>query len=448
MTGIIGDLHARAGRFQTYWNRRVWERETKDLAVWRRFIVHTLRLIQAVARDLADGQLSLQAMSLVYTTVISLVPLLALCFSVLKGFGAHNAIKPALLNALEPLGDKRFEVVERVIQFVDNVQVGVLGAAGLALLIYSVVSMMQKIERSFNYTWHVTRGRSFAQRFSDYLSVLLLGPLLIFLSVGMTASARSNAAVQWLSAMPALGTVLEWLGFIVPYFIMAAAFAFIYTFMPHTKVNLGPAFVGGLVTAVIWKTMGWLFTAFVAGSSSHTAVYSAFASIIIFMVWLYVGWLMLLVGASVAFYCQNRQSVRYRRGYLRLSNRVKEKLALAILYLIAKNYHADKKPWTLETLSGELGVPLNVIETELSLLVASGFLVAARGSKMAYYPAHPLERIKLYHVLDAIRCSGETKALDMRRVYAGKPVDDLFAEMNDALRERLGNTTLKQIVKS
>lgn len=447
MKGVPDGFHRKVKAVRQYWRQWIWEREIKHLPAWRRFIIHMLRLIQAVGRDLAEGQLSLQAMSLVYTTVISLVPLLALCFSVLKGFGAHNAIKPALLNAMEPLGDKRFEIAERVIQFVDNVQVGVLGAAGLALLIYSVVSMMQKIERSFNYTWRVARGRSFAQRFSDYLSVLLLGPLLIFLSVGITASVRSNSAVQWLADMPGLGMALEWIGLIVPYFIMAAAFAFIYIFMPHTKVRIGPAFAGGLVTAVIWKTMGWLFTAFVASSSSHTAVYSAFASIIIFMVWLYVGWLVLLVGASVAFYCQNPQGMNQPRGQTRLSNRMKEKLSITLLYHIARNYYNDKKPWTLESISHALAMPLAIVEEALELLVKRGFVVAAHDTG-AYYPAHPLERIKLYHVLEAVRANGETKSLGTRQPHSDKAIDQLMNNMEDALKEHLGSITLKQLVKT
>ncbi|MCB2081965.1 MAG: YihY/virulence factor BrkB family protein, partial [Rickettsiales bacterium] len=259
----------------------LWGTDIRHRPITVRFGMHCLRIVQAVLRDLADGQLSLQAMSLVYTTVISLVPLLALSFSVLKGFGAHNQIRPALLSALEPLGEKSTEITDRVLQFVDNIQVGVLGAAGLALLLYSVVAMMQKIERAFNAIWHVGRGRNFAQRFSDYLSVLLLGPLLLFLSVGITASVRSNTVMHTLAGMPGVGLLLEWAGLIVPYLLMALAFAFIYFYLPHTRVRIGAAFTGGLVTAVVWKTMGWLFTLFVVNASSHTAIYSAFASVIV-----------------------------------------------------------------------------------------------------------------------------------------------------------------------
>ncbi|MCP5361190.1 MAG: YihY/virulence factor BrkB family protein [Hyphomicrobiales bacterium] len=381
----------------------LWGTDIRHRPITVRFGMHCLRIVQAVLRDLADGQLSLQAMSLVYTTVISLVPLLALSFSVLKGFGAHNQIRPALLSALEPLGEKSTEITDRVLQFVDNIQVGVLGAAGLALLLYSVVAMMQKIERAFNAIWHVGRGRNFAQRFSDYLSVLLLGPLLLFLSVGITASVRSNTVMHTLAGMPGVGLLLEWAGLIVPYLLMALAFAFIYFYLPHTRVRIGAAFTGGLVTAVVWKTMGWLFTLFVVNASSHTAIYSAFASVIVFMVWIYVGWLVLLVGASVAYYQQYPQSARMKRGEHGLSIRQQEALALTLMHHITRRYRHGKTPHSIESLTALLRLPRREVERMLGLLVQMEFLVITAGDTPHYVPAQSPEHMMPKDILTKLR---------------------------------------------
>jgi len=141
-----------------------------------------------LVRDLVDGQLTLRAMSLVYTTLLSIVPLLALSFSVLKAFGVHNQIQPMLLRFLEPLGENGAEIAHNIIEFIQRMNVGVLGAVGLVLLLYTAISLMQKIEESLNYIWHVHRPRPLADRFSRYLSVLLVGPILVFSALGITAT--------------------------------------------------------------------------------------------------------------------------------------------------------------------------------------------------------------------------------------------------------------------
>ena len=147
-------------------------------------------------RDVTNGQLTLWAMSLVYTTLLSFVPLLALSFSVLKAFGVHNQVTPMLHRLLAPLGANADELSQRIIQFIDNTNVGVLGSVGLALLLYTVVSLVQKIEESFNFIWHVSEPRSITDRFSLYLSVLLVGPILVFAAIGITAAALNIEIVR------------------------------------------------------------------------------------------------------------------------------------------------------------------------------------------------------------------------------------------------------------
>ncbi len=308
----------------------LWQTDLTSVPVWQRLALQALRIVYAVVRDLRDGQLSLRAMSLVYTTVIAIVPLLALCFSVLKGFGLHNQVEPALLETLQDLGDKRFDIVANIMGFIDNIKVGVLGAVGFALLIYSVIAMMHKIERSFNYTWQIKRGRTLSQRFRDYLSVIFVAPLMIFLSAAITTSANTNAAMVFIEALPFGASFVGVISMIIPYLIMSFGFAFIYMFLPNTQVNLGAAFVGGSVTAITWKIMGWGVATFIANSATNIAIYSAFASVIILMVWMYVGWLVLLIGASVSFYFQNPQYIQVRGDAMSLRGENHEQFAISV----------------------------------------------------------------------------------------------------------------------
>jgi membrane protein len=429
-------------------SQRIWDRDTQSLPWWERLGVQIIRIFYAVLRDLADGQLSLRAMSLVYTTIISMVPLLALSFSVLKGFGVHNQIEPALLGLLEPLGDQRFEIMGKIVGFVDNIKVGVLGAVGLALLLYSVIAMMHKIEKSFNYTWQITRGRTLSQRFSDYLSVILVGPLLIFLSVGITASIRSTETLEYLTTAPFISVVVQWSGLLIPYLIMAVGFTFIYIFIPNTRVSAKSAFIGGLVTAVTWKIMGWVFAAFIANSASQTAVYSAFASVIIFMIWLYLGWLMLLIGASIAFYHQNPQNILVRRDTVLLSNETREKLALNIIYLISKHFFYNKPPWNAEALANHLHLSVNAVADILEALKNTGFIVPLEQNHTGYYPARPLDQLLVAQVLNAIRKHGDAKGIQAHRITVDQPVLDITAKTESALDNSLEGLSMIDIINS
>lgn len=423
----------------------IWKSDLAAMSAPKARCIRLLQVTYAVGRDLADGQLNLRAMSLVYTTILSLVPLLAISFSVLKGFGVHNQLEPMLLGVLEPLGDKGFEITEKIIGFVENVKVGVLGSLGLMLLVYTVVSLMQKIERAFNYTWHVSAERPFAQRFSDYLSVVLIGPILVFTSMGISASLGTNAVTQRLADIEPFGTLIGWLGVLVPYLLTVAAFAFIYSFIPNTKVKLKSAVVGALVSGVLWKGAGWAFKTFILTSVKYTAIYSAFATLIMFMIWLYLGWLILLVGASIAFYHQKPEYLGAGRGPLRLSNRVKEKLAILVSELIGANYYSGREPWTLDALSTRLRAPMDATGLVLSALENRGLLKKTGDDPPAYLPGRPPETTMVKEVIDAVRIADETAQLNPDQLPTSAAAEQVFGKIDRALSDGLENRTLKDL---
>ena len=314
----------------------IWRKPAEGLSRTEAWLLRLTRLLIVLVRDLAQGQLTLRAMGLVYTTLLSLVPLLALSFSVLKAFGVYNQIQPILLGFLQPLGEKGVEITGRIIQFIENINVGVLGSVGLALLLYTAVSLVQKIEESFNFIWHVSRARGIGERFSRYLSALLVGPLLVFSAMGITATAASMRVVRSVLEVQAIGWLALQVGHLLPYVLVIGAFTFVYTFIPNTRVRLGPALAGGLVGGILWQSAGWAFALFAASSTRYAAIYSSFAILILFMLWLYLSWLILLFGAAVSFYVQHPEHLVARAGEPRLSNRMRERLALVIMSRIAR----------------------------------------------------------------------------------------------------------------
>ena len=223
--------------FRQYLRRHIWDSELTNLPRWQVRLVGTLRICYLILRDVFfDSQLTMQAMSLVYTTLLALVPLIAVSVSVLKGFGVYNQIEPLLLDILEPLGDRGVEISHTITQFVNNINSGLLGSFGLALLLYSVVSLMQKIEQAFNHTWRVSEERSWAQRFSDYLSVILIGPVLVFTAMGLTASLSNTALYQRLVDIAVFALLVDMVSYVLPFILVILAFSQIYISLFPTRV--------------------------------------------------------------------------------------------------------------------------------------------------------------------------------------------------------------------
>lgn len=434
-----------AKRWLTAW---VWGTDLSQLPPWRRHLKRGMQILYLVVRDVMEGQLTLMAMSLVYTTLLSIVPLLAVSFSVLKAFGVHNQVEPVLLNVLEPLGEQGVEITHRIIGFVENMNVGVLGAMGLAFLIYTVITLLQKVESSFNYTWRVEQERSFGKRFSDYLSVIIIGPVLVFSAMGITASVLGTDIAQSVIAVEPLGRVIEFLSGLVPYALIILAFTFIYAFVPNTRVHVTSAFLGAVIAGFIWQSTGWIFGAFVVGSARYAAIYSAFATLILFMIWIYLSWVILLIGASIAFYHQHSEYVSLRRRGLVLSNYLKEKLALLLMYEIGRQFYRGQPPWQLEDLASHLRAPLESVERVVRVLESRGLLARTNAEPPTYLPAKPLDRVPVIDLIDAIRTGADDRDVSTRILRHEAPVERLSDDIEGAIRQALHGRTLRDLALS
>ncbi|MFZ5557785.1 MAG: YihY/virulence factor BrkB family protein [Pseudomonadota bacterium] len=424
----------------------IWSGALDAMPPWKARLTKAVRVVLVLARDLAFGQLNLRAMSLVYTTLLSLVPLLALSFSVLKAFGVYNQLEPVLAQFLAPLGEKGHEITARVTEFVKNINVGVLGSVGLALLLYTAVSLIQKIEASLNFIWRVSQPRSIGQRFSAYLSVLLVGPLLVFSAMGLTASVMSAGIVQDVMAVEPVGRAVGFAGRLMPYLLVIGAFTFIYVFIPNTRVRPVPALAGGAVGGVLWQTAGWAFAAFAAGSTNYSAIYSGFAILILFMIWIYLSWLILLVGASVAFYLQNPEYLVLQADEPTLSNRMRERFALAIMTRVAENFVAGRAPFTLPALAQVLGVRQPAIDPVLAALRDGGVLAENSDDPPGYLPARDLDTLTVKELLSIVRCAGEDRHLCPAALHASERVDDTLRRMERAAEAELGGLTVRDLV--
>ncbi|MGH8530552.1 MAG: YhjD/YihY/BrkB family envelope integrity protein [Nevskiales bacterium] len=424
----------------------LWSANLDTLTTAKRRDLLLVRLGYTISRDLGDPQFTLRVMGLVYTSLLTLVPFLALGFSLLKAFDVHNLIEPMLFKLFEPLGSEAAKLTATLLGFVDNIKVGVLGTIGLGLLLYSAISLIQKIESGFNFIWKVQRARSLMRRFSEYLSVLVVGPLVVVAALGLTAGLFNNTVVQQILALQPFGWLLEVGGRLLPYVLISGAFAFLYAFMPNTRVRIVPALTGGLFAGVIWQTASWVFAALVARLTSYNAIYSSFAILIFLLIWLYIGWLILLLGCHVSYLVQHPDQLARRPRLPRMGGRIAEQIALSIMALVARHFVEGRAPWQPAALVRALKLPPEHIYAVMDLLVKTGWLAeTGEEAQAGLLPTRDLATAKVGDLLNSVRSSEpELETLDAQYPTPAA-VGRAMSALDKAQTEALAKLSLRDL---
>ena len=427
----------------------IWSADLNELPWWKAWTLGILRFIYIMVVEFLDGQLNLRAMSLVFTTVLSIVPLIAVMFSIMKTFGVHNRLEPLLQSYLAPLGEQGNEIASKVTGFVDNVDVGALGGIGLIVLLWIIIRLITKIEFAFNYTWQVHQTGSLIRRFSNYLSVIMVGPVLVIIAIAVTGAAMNTTVAQTIVSIEPFGTILRIGTKLIPYLLIIAAFTFTYLFIPNTKVKPVPAITGGVVAGILWQTVEWVFAAGISSSmsSQYTAIYSSFAFLFLFMIWLWWSWLILLVGSSVAFYKQYPESLSIYENEKSLTNRQKEELALELMTIIGQRYYENSVPVYVNEMVERLKLPKESIEKQLKLFLSHGLILKADEDIPAYSPAHPLSELTLKTVINTVR-KPEPKSHTKHLLNQTFPkINSLLSGVDQHIDKVMGDMTIKELVK-
>ena len=404
--------------------------------------LRVLRYPYAILRDLSRGQINLYAMGLVYATLLSLIPLIAFAFAVLKAFGAHRELSPLVEEFFRPLGTTgAADLTNRVMVFADSVSTGLVGSVGLALLLWTLLGTIKKVEDGFNFVWRVEHARSFARRVTEYIALLIVGPIVVVSFIGLSHRALDSTA-GFSRYMPFWDRLTGWSLEAAPFFMVTAIFTAVYKFVPNTKVKWKPALIGGVAAGILWVVVGQLFTAFVVFTTRLSVVYAGFAIIVAALLWTYFGWLILLIGAQLSFYMQNRPYLRLGLMELRLSAVQREQLTLKVMYLIARSYQDGKSRWTVDGLAHELGMPGIAISRIVNALEAEHLVTLTDDENLL--PARDLGKITIQEIIDIAR--NEKAGQVTPRPFKVPAIDALSSKMDDAWRKSCGELTLRELV--
>ncbi|MGV8996421.1 MAG: YihY/virulence factor BrkB family protein [Parvibaculaceae bacterium] len=429
----------------------IWETPLRgdagaSLPVWQVGAVRTAQIAWVVVRDLLNGRLSLRAMSLVYTTLLSLVPTIAIAFVVFRTFGYAIYVQDFLAQMLAPLGEQGTDITVRIMEFVDRVNTNVLGTVGFVFLLYTVISLVKKIEAAFNDIWRVESSRSLARQFTDFISMGVLGPLVLFTALGIMAGALSNAYVGTFIDYGPIKFAVTQMSKIVPYVVLIATFTFIYSMIPNTRVNLLSAFVGATVAGIAWGVAGWGFATFVVKSAQYVAVYSAFASLVVFMIWLYASWLILLVGCAISFYFQKRNHLSPSIGLAQLTPRQQSRMAVQTLVLIHEAYERGGKSWTEDTLARRLNLPIESMVAIEAILSSGGFIARSDSQPPHLVPAIPAQKVRISDIMACIRANHDVGSISNDLLTHLPKVQSFYDRVTEAETTLFTGTTIADLL--
>jgi membrane protein len=374
---------------------------------------------------------------------MSLVPFLAVVFSLLKGFGYHNELEPLLNRVLNPLGEQAVQaIVPTIMNFVENARVAALGGVGFLVFLISSINVVKNLERAFNDIWQVERKR----RWHAHLSGILLIPLAIFIVLSVAASIRNYSLVGMMSSIPSIRLLVN-KG--APLIFTWLVFLFFLNFIPNTKVRLLSSLYGAVIAGCLWQLLNFSFASFFVGfynRGTMAAVYASFVVVPLFLIWLYFSWMIVFLGAEITFVHQNLHKITWERQSENVSWRLKESATLkTILFIGHRFFHGQKAP-TQSELAEFLNVPEYTLSKMLSRLSALGLVNVLGRKDPRYVPAKSLETLSLLETLEKIRDYGTLfKQIDQGDSIS-RVVEDLQERHEKALKEVFAKTEIRTLL--
>jgi membrane protein len=411
---------ARARRFL---DDDVWQ-EPAALVPRRRLVLQRgARVLYVAFRALfLEDTLHVRAAALTYFTVLSLVPLLAFAFAVLKGFGAYDAliehtIRPYLLDTFAT-NPALHRAVEQLLNFVTATSVASLGMLGLLTLLYAATRLLRNVEIALNEIWGAGEARNHLQQLRDYVAIIVVTPICTLAAFALATLGQLVETIRFVEDKLGLGGAVDWLlGSLGPFCVILVGLIFLYMVMPNTKVRPRSALVGALIGATLWCLVLIMHVRFQVGVARFNALYSGFAAIPIFLVWLQLSWLVILVGAQAAAADQNTRAAALRARLVAADQSYKELLCVSALLRIAQAFVAGDPPLSLLELSAATRADAGLLRVLLTPLCRAGIIVASDADDRPIYTlARAPDRLRLQQILDVLRYPRANERADVASV--------------------------------
>lgn len=427
----------------------VWNIRLADLSAVPSFFLRQLRIMLLAFQGLIDDNCSQKASALTYLSLLSIVPVLAIAFGIAKGFGFQALLHEQLLENFSTYEEVMTPVINTALLFLDNTRGGLVAITGVGLLLWIVIQLLTNIEKAFNDIWHIRRVRSLGRKFSDYLSILLISPLFIALSVSITVyiSTELSSVSTDEAVIEVISPFFTMLLKTVPYLLIWILFVFINIFIPNTRVNFTSGLIAGIIAGSIYQVSQWGYIKFQFGVAKYNAIYGSFAALPLFLIWLQISWLIVLFGVEIAYAHQNVQAYEFAKDASRISPAYRKLLSLRITHLLVDLFAKGQQPLTTLQISNVLKLPIKLVRDIIARLVDSNLVSETNSDTNKDSTWQPASDINLYtikYVIDALENAG-VKDID---IISDKKLTRLTASMkafNDSLENSPHNLLLKDL---
>jgi len=388
----------------------IWKVRLKDLKGSHRLLFSVLRILSVTVRKFMADQCSLRSSALTFYTLMSIVPVAAVAFAIAKGFGFQKLLEQRLMENFAGHEDVVAQIIEFSRRLLENTQGGLLAGVGIIVLLWSVIKVLDNIELSFNHIWGVEQSRSFGRKFSDYLSIMLIAPILLITSSSATVMVVTQLShITGMLGLGILNPLIALLMRLTPYCLIWFLFAFVYVFIPNTKVTLASGLIAGFTAGSIFEVVQGIYIHFQVGVAQYNAIYGSFAALPLFLVWLQLSWLIVLFGAELSYAHQNAQSGDSQIDPCRISPSRGKLLSLLITRLIVVNFVKGEPALSAARVSDTLELPVALVKATLADLCEAGVLSETWSDNHAvpaYQPARDTGTLSVASVLTALEDKG------------------------------------------
>jgi len=398
----ITNFVSKAIHFVTY---DMWRITSNEVSGIKKIGINAVKSITLAVRSFINENLSIRASALTYSTLLAIVPFLAVLLGVAKGFGFQETVREAMVNYFpghEDQWDKAFEFVE---SYLSQAQGGVVMGIGIVILLYTVINLISNIENTFNDIWQIKKARSFARKVTDYLALLLILPLLMIASSSMAiiASTIQNTILdEFVFLTPVVNSFLQ----ITPFIISALVFTAIYIFLPNTKVKFVPGLIAGFVAGTAFQIFQLIYISGQIWVTKYNAIYGSFAAIPLLLLFVQLSWVICLFGGALAYGIQNVRKFNFENDSSNISRRYQDFVTVCIVSLIVKRFENGEKPYTADELSEKYHIPIRLATQILYQLTELNILTEVIEDKdewtIYYQPAIDINQITLSYVLKKI----------------------------------------------
>jgi membrane protein len=426
-------------------NDIIWRTPRKEMSKWESFIYRQLRIIFLAARGFSRDKIQLRASALTFYSLLSVIPVAAIAFAIAKGFSLDKNLEQLITEKFASQQEVLNWLLSNARSALVETRGGYMAGVGIVILFWSVMSLLEHIENSFNHIWQIRESRPWYRKFTDYLTIMLIAPIFIILSSSITVFI-STELTEFINKAPILAFFKPVISFLIkfaPFFLGWVAMTILYIIMPNTKVSLVPAIISGIIAGTIMHILQFVYIDLQFGITKLNAIYGSFAAVPLFVIWLQSTWIVVLIGAELTYSNQNISRYELEFESLNISYHEKRTLVLLMMQLLVRNFATGAKPLSAENIARSINIPVRLtreILHELSSIGLVSIILEHEDDDQTFQPALDINRLTISYVLSRLDRNGTSNI----QISGGEDYDKVTAILNrfDRLISKSGSNVL------